>query len=175
MTGTGKDILALLDEHGPRLFALLVRLTLRADVADDLLQELFCKLTRSNGFHRATDPAAYAFRAAANLAFDYRRSQKRGPRAEFTAADGLSRDGSPLVDLIRREELERVLDAIGKLPRTSRDIVVLRYLERQDFETIAEQFGKTPHQVRALCHKGIVLLRRALGENVSAEREPEGR
>lgn len=175
MTGTGKEILALLDEHGPRLFALLARLTLRTDVAHDLMQELFCKLVRSNGFLRASNPAAYAFRVAANLAFDYRRAQKRALRTESVKPDELfGRNGSPLIDLVRREELDRVLDAIGQLPRTSRHIVVLRYLERQSFDTIAQQLDKTPHQVRAICHKGIVRLRSAMNENSSAGAERRG-
>jgi DNA-directed RNA polymerase specialized sigma24 family protein len=39
-----KLLLKLLDEHGPKLDALLTRLTLRSDLAEDLLQDLFLKL-----------------------------------------------------------------------------------------------------------------------------------
>ncbi len=31
----------------------------------------------------------------------------------------------------------------------NRDILVLRYLQQQSYETIADQFGKTAHQIRA--------------------------
>ncbi len=135
------------------------------------MQELFCKLAHSNGFLRATDPAAYAFRAATNLAMDYRRSKKRGMNMETLITDVPGTDGSPLVDIVRREEFERILDAIARLPRTSRAIVILRHLEQQSYETIARQLGRTPHQVRAVCHKGIVRLRGMLGEGASAEPE----
>ena len=169
MKRTADEVLALLAEHGGHFFALLFRLTLRNDVAEDLMQELFCKLSRSDQFRAARDPYAYAFRAATNLAFGYRRRQRRLPLShvadgDVQVADPAGRDQSPLADLVRREELSRVLDAIGRLPRTARDIVVLRYLERESFETIGDRLGKTPHQVRALCHKGIVRLRRMLGE-----------
>lgn len=163
MKRTADEVLALLNEHGARLHALLLRLTLRYDVAEDLMQELFCKLVDCEPFAAATNPLAYAIRMATNLAFDHRRLQRRSERGAITAeslsALAPSTDPSPLADLVRREELDQVLDAIGQLPEGSREMVVLRYLERQDCETIARQFGKTPHQVRALCHKAIARLR----------------
>ena len=41
----GKRLLTLLETTGRRLHVLLVRLTQREDVAEDLMQELFLKLT----------------------------------------------------------------------------------------------------------------------------------
>ena len=46
----GRDALSLLEAEGPRLYALLARITLREDVAEDLMQELFLKLNRSRPF-----------------------------------------------------------------------------------------------------------------------------
>ena len=57
-------LLALLQARGPALHALLTRLTLRADVAEDLMQELFLRLRRSAAFPRAGDPGGHATRAA---------------------------------------------------------------------------------------------------------------
>lgn len=50
--------------HGERLYATLTRLTLRRAVADELMQELFLRLSQSDGFDAASDKAAYAWRAA---------------------------------------------------------------------------------------------------------------
>jgi len=66
-----ENLLAMLDRSGPHLHVLLTRLTLREDVAEELMQELFLKLSRSDGFRRAHDPVAYACRAATHLAFDW--------------------------------------------------------------------------------------------------------
>ncbi len=170
MTPTAEQVLALLAEHGARLHALLLRLTLRADVAEDLMQELFCSLARSDGMGRADDPLAYAFRAATNLAFAYRRRERRRPDAGGSidgvpvAAGGMS----PLSTLIEREDLERVLDAVGQLAEQDREIVILRYLERTDFAEIAARIQRTPHQTRALCHKAVVRLRKMLSDDVPA-------
>lgn len=172
---TADEVLALLAEHGGHLHALLTRLTLRADVAEDLMQDLFCKLVESERFAGAANPLAYAIRMATNLAFDYRRAERRG----LWAGDGerpATGDVSPLLDLVRREELDRVLDAIGQLPPGGREIVVLRYLQQQDYASIGRQLGKTPHQIRALCHKAVVRLRALLdverAKSAAARRPP---
>ena len=110
------DVQSLLNAHGAKLFALLVRLTLRVDVAEDLLQELFCKMVQSEGFRKADNRLAFAYRAATNLALDWRRAKKRSPLSE-TASDSLAGANTcPLSDLVQREELERTLSAISELP-----------------------------------------------------------
>jgi RNA polymerase sigma factor (sigma-70 family) len=164
LKSTPHDVSQLLAEQGRQLHALLFRLTLRADVAEDLLQDLFCKLAHSDAFQRAKNPLGYAYRTATNLAFDWRRAGKRNPTCEFDGANLASATPSPLVDLLRREELEQTLTAIGELAPSSRDIVVLRYLQQESYETIAKQFGKTEHQIRALASKAIQQLRGLVGQ-----------
>jgi RNA polymerase sigma factor (sigma-70 family) len=61
--------------------------------------------------------------------------------------------------LIEVEELDRILDAMQRLSELSRRVVVLHYVERQDYAQIAQELGKTEHQVRGLCHKGLTKLR----------------
>jgi RNA polymerase sigma-70 factor (ECF subfamily) len=154
-----RKVLDFLETSGVRLHALLVRLTLRAEVAEDLMQELFIKLSQSKGFERAEVPEAYASRAAIHLAFDWRRRQKKAPLDGALTVEPATSLPSPLATLIRREEVEEVLAALESLPEPGRDCLVLRYLQQESYETIAEQLGRTPHQVRALCHKAMVKLR----------------
>ena len=71
-----QKVLELLESSGESLHRLLGRLTLEEHATGDLLQELFIRLGGSNGFEGARDPAAYARRAAINLAFEWRRKHK---------------------------------------------------------------------------------------------------
>src|SRR5580765_1950033 len=70
------ELLGMLERHGAELHALFARITLRADVAEDLLQDLFLKLRNAEGFARAANRKAYLFQSAIHLAFDWRRAQR---------------------------------------------------------------------------------------------------
>jgi RNA polymerase sigma factor (sigma-70 family) len=158
-------LLQLLETDGRRLHRLLTRLTLRADAADDLLQELFLRLRSSASFRNATDPAAFAVRTAVNLAFDWRRKRRR--RREVGKVPDQATSPDPLTKLVEREELDQVLIALTELPESVRLCLVLRHLEQLDPNEVARLLGRTAHQVRALCAKGVARLRRRLGEEIS--------
>jgi RNA polymerase sigma-70 factor (ECF subfamily) len=145
------------------LYALLTRLTLRRDVADELLQELVMRLAQADGFSHAEDPLAYARRAAIHLAFDWRRGGKRRRRTEPLSEEPAVPAPDALGKLADREELERVLAAMEHLSPTARSCLVLHYIEQFSYDEVADQLQMTPHQVRAACHKGIRRIRKLLG------------
>jgi RNA polymerase sigma-70 factor (ECF subfamily) len=149
------------------LHTLLTRLTLREDVAEELMQELFVKLSDVATSKKIYNLDSYAYRAAVNLAFDWRRRNKSrqvGVSLE-EVSEPASDDCSPLAGLIRNEAVQEVLIAIGRLNGTARDAFVMRYIQQESYESIANQLDKTPHQVRALCSRVMGYLRDVLGQN----------
>ncbi len=163
---TTSRLLALLDEHGVRLHALLTRITLREEAADDLLQELFLKLRQAEGFAAADRPEQYLFRAAIHLAFDWRRRRRQASPLREDVACGR---GTPVEQAIRREELARVMAAVEQLPPADRELLVLRFLHGSSYEELAAHVGSTAHRVRALCCKAVARLRRRLDEARTTE------
>ena len=165
MTDCQKQLLELLDRSGAKLHTLLTRLTLREDVAEELMQELFVKLSDVATSEKISNWDAYAYRAAVNLAFDWRRRNKQ----IFVSLEGVSEpvsdDCSPLAGLIRNEAVQEVLITISRLNSTAREAFVMRYIQQESYEFIAEQLDKTPHQVRALCSKVTNYLRDVLGQS----------
>jgi RNA polymerase sigma-70 factor (ECF subfamily) len=159
-----KELLELLDKSGADLYTLLTRLTLREDVAEELMQELFIKLNNSRFAGNVANLKAYARKSAINLAFDWRRRQKRAASA-IGHGEPVSSDDSPLGKLIHTEEMQETLDAVGRLRKSCREVIVMRYLQQESYENIAEQLGKTSHHVRALCFRAIHQLRDVLGPN----------
>jgi len=159
------ELLELLDKSGANLYALLTRLTLREDIAEELMQELFIKLSNSSRFDKAGNRQAYARRAAINLAFDWRRSRKRNPLRLDQVREPASNDSSPLGKLVQAEELDEILNAIGRLKGIYREAFVMRYIQEESYDYIAEQLGKTSHHVRALCSRASNRLRNVLGSN----------
>jgi RNA polymerase sigma factor (sigma-70 family) len=145
--------------HGAELHRLLTRLTLRPEIAEDLLQDLFLKLRNAEGLGRANNRKAYVFRAAIHLAFDWRRAQRDIKPLRGEPADpGVS----ALDRLADADQLEQVLNAMQQLSELSQQVIVLRFLQQQEFSEIAMQMGKTDHQVRGLCSKAIGQLQAIL-------------
>jgi len=168
-----KILLDLLDRSGPVLYALLTKLTLRRDIAEELMQELFIRLNNTRHAETVQNWDAYARRAAINLAFDWRRKQKRPPLTLEQIREPVSDGVSPLSSLIQAEELEETLNAIARLNKQSRRVVVMRYIQQQSYGNIADRLHKTPQQVRALCSRALGRLRDSLKRDPSQSCEKE--
>jgi RNA polymerase sigma-70 factor, ECF subfamily len=152
-------LLELLDRSGPGLHALLTRLTLREDVAEDLMQDLFIKLAGSN-LDKVDNIDAYAHTVAMNLAFDWRR--KKGANVSLDAEETpepAAEEENPLTHLVENEQIQKVYEAMDRLNKIQRQVFVLRYIQQFSFERIAEETGKTPHHVRALCSRTMTKVR----------------
>ncbi|MBE0536342.1 MAG: sigma-70 family RNA polymerase sigma factor [Phycisphaerae bacterium] len=164
-------LLELLEESGASLHVLFVRLTLREDVAEELMQELFIKLSRSRRFERVENCRYYARKAAINLAFDWRRRQRHLTVPLEAVTERVGSEENPADDLIRREELEEVLNAVERLGRPGRDVVVMRYIEQRSYDDIAQRFGMTAHHIRAVCHRARERLKTLLSRSSAAQSE----
>jgi RNA polymerase sigma-70 factor (ECF subfamily) len=167
----GHPTLDILNAHGAKLYTLLHRLTLRHDVADDLLQELFVKLLSSHQLSQVADPVAYAYRCAINLAMDYRRSQVRQPRLDTSTDIDKNIEPSPLESILEREQIDRILNAVALLPELQRRAFVLRYVQEQSYQDIGAALGHTAHQARAMTHAAVRQVRISL--NADAQQCPE--
>jgi RNA polymerase sigma factor (sigma-70 family) len=162
----GYILLTLLETEGPRLQGVLFKLTLREEAVEELMQDLFLNLYQSDGFAGASDPVAYAYRSAIHLASNWRRTRKRNPQpAPLISEPGITHP-SPLNQLVQVEEIDEIMDAIARLEEPYKLVFVMRYLQEDSYENIAELLGNTPHQIRALCHKALTKLRNGLNEEL---------
>ena len=152
-------LLKLLDHQGPSLHALLTRLTLNEAVAEDLMQDLFLKLSGSKHLDKVDNLAAYARTCAMNLAFDWRRKESRTRTCSDEFIDPASGEKSALSHLIENEQVQRILEAADRLNALQRQVFILRYIEQRSFEQIAQDVNKTPHHVRALASRSLSRVR----------------
>jgi RNA polymerase sigma-70 factor (ECF subfamily) len=162
-------VLELLDRHGRSLHRLLARLTRCKHATGDLMQELFLRLSQAEGTDQAHDLYAYAWRAAANLAFEWRRRQKIR-LSPLDDRDPLDESRLPALGrMIRDEQIERLLQATSRLDELARNVVIMRFVEQASYEQIAERLGKNPAYLRSLCSKSLARLRDMLSERDSAQ------
>jgi RNA polymerase sigma-70 factor (ECF subfamily) len=151
-------LLEILDRDGRALYGLLLRITLRPDTAEELMQELFIKLCNAKNLDRVVNPQGYVRRAAINEALDWRRRRKEHASLD-SAAEQAAAD-APLIDgLVQAEQLEAILNGVSKLKGNARQAFVMRHLEEKTHDEIAEQLGMTSHHVRSLCHRAREKLR----------------
>lgn len=166
-------LLQLLDTYGGQLHALLRRLTLRDETAEDLMQELFMKLMQSPGFLQADNKPAYARRSAMNLAFNWRRTCRCRPTEVPMQVEPPAQEPSALSGMIQQEQLEQILDAADTLSQACRDAFVMRHIQQESYEAIATQLDRTPAQARALTHKAVTQIRELLASKTNPSHPKE--
>ena len=137
--------------HGGRLVVQLYAYTQDLALAEDLVQEAFCRaLPRWERLRTYDDPVAWVRRVAWNLAT----SRWRRTRAAL--------------DFARRQREEHVAGpspdrvalaaALAKLPSNQRKAVVLRHLADLSVAEIAQQLGAAEGTVRVWLHRGRAAL-----------------
>lgn len=124
--------------------------------ADDVTQNVF--ITAYTKLAMLRDPAAFAgwiARIARNAAEDFRR------RTDVEVE--LDTDYAARETQSDAAEAAHALAAIRALPNAYRDTLMLRLVEGMSGAEIAERTGLTPASVRVNLHRGMRLLRDALG------------
>jgi RNA polymerase sigma-70 factor (ECF subfamily) len=126
--------------------------------AEDQAQEVF--ITAFHQLSKLREPAAFGGWLAAiarNRATDFHRSDM--PEEELTEEAGATSSGDSA-------EAAEALAAIRMLPDTYRETLLLRLVEGLTGPEIAVRTGLTHGSVRVNLHRGMEMLRRALGKEL---------
>ncbi|HXA17423.1 MAG TPA: sigma-70 family RNA polymerase sigma factor [Thermoanaerobaculia bacterium] len=141
--------------YAPVVHSILLGRLSPAD-ADDVTQNVF--ITALTKLESLREPAAFAgwiARTARNAAEDHRRRMMA--TLEIDAA--LATRGTQSEDA----EAARALQAIRDLPEAYRETLMLRLVEGMSGPEISARTGLTPGSVRVNLHRGMQMLRGALG------------
>jgi RNA polymerase sigma-70 factor (ECF subfamily) len=149
--------------------------------ASDLVQEAFLGATRDfPQFRGTTEPEFLSWlrqilaSLLANLVRHYQGTQRRDVRLERQLAVELEQSSqaldhslvapqsSPSHQAIRREQSVLLAEALGRLPREWRDLLILRHLEGQTFPEVAQRMGRSVDSVKKLWPRALAGLRRLL-------------
>jgi RNA polymerase sigma-70 factor (ECF subfamily) len=143
------------DAYRARLFAFLVRLSRRRDVAEDLLEETWLRLVaRASSQSSDTRLLAWLFTVARNLYWSYCRSRLLDEdRAAALARlwPLVERRASPFEEAARHEMAGRIEHALAGLSRTDRETLLLVAVE-----------GLEPAEAAAVCGVSAEALRQRL-------------
>ena len=149
------------------LYRYLVPLTGRADLAEDVLQEVFLLIYRK--LRSLDDPALFrpwAYRIASREAFRALRRERRQPQGFADEADLAAIPEPPeRLEAAEREALARDLAAqvpglLAAVSPASRAVLLLHYLEEMTLEEVAAVLGAPLGTVKSRLAYGLQTLRR---------------
>ena len=149
---------------GPLLAYLTTQVRRRED-AEDLLGEVFMSAMRDvkrfegnlSGFR------AWLYRIASNRAVDLARRAARRPEDPLAAMVERPGEADPASEALGKVERERLWRAVMALPEAQRQVVAMRLAGGLSAAEIAEAVGKPVGAVKALQHRALVNLTKALG------------
>jgi RNA polymerase sigma-70 factor, ECF subfamily len=158
----------------PKIFRYLTRLA-GEDVAEDLTQETFVKVSRSLGDFRGESMlSTWLYRIATNTALDKLRSPsfRRAESPDLIEMDetpiedqnAWTGEKTPLVEqqTYRKEMNECIRDYIERLPESYRTVLVLSEMEELSNNEIAEILGVSLETVKIRLHRGRAKLKQEL-------------
>lgn len=165
----------LFDRYFDFLYALVHGLVARRELAEDITQDVFCKVYRSiESLDPARDPAPWLITVAVNACRDHwRRADTRaGRRSDPIDAPGLrdtlSAGGDdPESDYRRREQESLVRAALAGLPEALRTPIILRDFVGLDHQEIARATGISFAAARKRYSRGLAALAERLREGLS--------
>jgi RNA polymerase sigma factor (sigma-70 family) len=131
-------------EHADELLGFLICRTREDDVARDLRQEVFLRLSRTPANGDIGDVRAYCFRIARNLIVDHHRQRRAEARIFDNGGgdmDAPSETVTPEIELTGRQELEQLRAAVDELAPHLRQALLWARLEGLKLAEIGRRLG----------------------------------
>ena len=152
---------ALVRRYSERAFRVAYRVLRDASSAEEILQEAFIKAYKGlRKFESRSSFYTWLYRIVVNLALDRRRSEQRAPSVEWEdsvaarvdprASQPPSRD--PELAAQRSQVRELVARGVQGLPDGQREVLLLREVDGQSYEEIADTMGISKGTVMSRLH-----------------------
>ncbi|WP_103350524.1 RNA polymerase sigma factor [Amycolatopsis sp. CA-128772] len=163
---------ALVRQHTPRMYRVALRITGSAAEAEDVVQEAWLAAWRSlPGFRQESAVSTWLYRVVTNGALAVLRRRRPtvslddpDPRSTVDSALFAAAVPGPEGRVVRAEEVDAVLRAVGRLEVSQRVPLVLRELEGLSYEEVADVLDVNVGALRSRLHRARVALLAELRE-----------
>ncbi len=161
----------LVERYQRRVFSLAARMIGNRVDAEDVAQEVFCKLYRNLDRYDPAQPLQnWLMRIASNHTLNWlEKNRKPTESLDDAAADGKPRllrlvAGGPPPDdrAAHREVGAHIVEALKKLPDTQRLVFILKFLDGYTAEEIADILGASRNTVKTWIFRAREALRAEL-------------
>ncbi len=160
----------LVRRYQDRLYNTVYRLVDNSEDAQDIVQDAFLNAYQSlDGFKGDSQFFTWLYRIAVNTAISHKRRQRvlLSINAGRNGANGVqpldaSEYSRPGEALERAEQEQRIQEALSRLSPEHRAVLVLKDLEGQKYEEMAEVLGVPIGTIRSRLHRARAELRELL-------------
>jgi len=138
----------------------------KKDDALDLTENVFLKIWENLGSYRKTEGSSFsswAYRIAHNVVVDYYRITKEHSELDANIADD-KKHNNPVVTTERKLGQDALKNAIFKLKKTYRQIILMKYINELENHEIARVLRRSEGSVRILKFRALKALKRILEE-----------
>lgn len=153
----------LFEEQHDTLNRYFLKRTAHAWDAQDLVQELYLRLLRTDRSAEFIEkPEAYLFTVASNLVKEHAARKQRGPRTGEDVNDVIERlftpcDAAAGVD--RELRRQRLATVIARLTPKCRAALVMHYRDELGYRDIGERLNISTHMVKKYIVKALAVCR----------------
>jgi RNA polymerase sigma-70 factor (ECF subfamily) len=164
-----QEFASLVARLRPQIFRFLLASMRDIDLAETLTQECFLKAHRHwSSFRGESSAITWLMRIAINLQKDHWRNRRiqfwRHTRSNAVDADDASEwlpsnESSPEQQLLAREQVKRVWQAVDGLSERQRTVFLLRYVEEMEIAEIGLATGLSDGTVKAHLSRALGRVR----------------
>ena len=149
-----------------KLYGIVLRILIRRDLADEVLQEVYVKIWDHAGNFDPSraSPVTWMATIARNRALDEVRKTQPVSLEDMPAGFDPVSDAPLALDvLLQSEEGRRLHDCLQRLESEKRDIVVQAYLHGASREDLGRTFGRPVPTIKTWLHRSLAQLKDCLG------------
>jgi RNA polymerase sigma-70 factor (ECF subfamily) len=158
-----RDAFALLYKAtAAKLYGVVLRILIRRDLSDEVLQEVYLKIWEKAADFDASRSSVITWMAtiARNRALDVKRRKQPQSLEELPETFDIAADtDDPLQPREQREALEQINRCMQDIEQPKRDMVLLAYLHGLSREQLAEKFHAPVATIKTWLHRSLAQLR----------------
>jgi RNA polymerase sigma-70 factor (ECF subfamily) len=169
-----EDLGSLFRNHYKGMFRVAYRITGSQSDAEDVLQNVFMRLTPDwESRDLSPNPRGFLYRAAINASLDLLRRRKltNAVSLDVVEFEQSSKESNAEDRLVDNELRELVRQAVAKLEGRAATAFVLRYYEGYDNRRIAELLETSQMVVAVTLHRARARLRKEIGSYLEKHHE----
>jgi RNA polymerase sigma-70 factor, ECF subfamily len=147
-----------------RIYRYIYQRVNQPQVAEDITSEVFTRALEGLSSYRDQGKPfiAWLYRIAHDRVIDYYRRTGRRPADENIEDNPLPFTPDMDERIMRREAVKALQQAMDELTDDQRRVVIMRFIEGQRIEKVAQIMGKNANAIKALQHRALQAMAKRL-------------